>query len=142
MKDIKTFFNSESLVKEKPQRKPKELEDSIISMVYARLQAELKFTDVEVQEWIINNGKRFPRSCIGDLRNGASISYLSRIPVLAEYFQEVHKLDYVTCDYLLMGTEVERKAIEEKKQLLKAAQENMKRILLPLEEAIENARVS
>lgn len=134
------IFYSELGVSLQREHKQKEPEDGIMGWVYDRLKNELGFQDIEVRDWMSSQGIFFPKSCLGDLHNGRGIAMLSRIPALARYFQEVHGLTHVTCDYLLNGTEVEQNKLKKIKEQLKVVEEN-RRILLPIEEFLEQEKV-
>jgi hypothetical protein len=123
----------------KHKRAPQSSEDKILGMVFDRLKNQLKFRYEDMSEWCRSQGKAISVSSLCDMSNGTGIGYLSRIPIVARYFQEVHGLSHVTEGYLLQGSEEETLKVQRRNEIEKSIKEQI--VSLPLEEFIEQEAV-
>lgn len=82
-------------------------EDKILSIVFRRLKEK---TGVTLEDIYASTG--IPPSSLCDLSGGSAQRYMSRIVTLSRYFREVHKMDHVSTDYLLTGTEDDRSELK------------------------------
>ena len=126
-------------MRDKQRRAPQSIEDKILGMVFDRLRNNLKIRYEDISEWSKDQGKYISVSCLCDLASGCATNYLSRIPIVARYFREIHGLDYVTVDYLLQGSQEEIDRVQRQKEVDKLIQDSI--VPLPMEELIENEAV-
>lgn len=90
------------------KQKDKDPEDKILGRVITRLRIETGATYDDISDWLISKNNYMTPSSVCDLSSGKATRYPSRLTSIAEYFREVHKLEYVTVDYLLTGSEKEQ----------------------------------
>jgi transcriptional regulator with XRE-family HTH domain len=88
-------------------------EDYIPGIVLSRLKMEL---DLTFEAICADVG--IPVSTLSGNSIGSVIGFPSRIKKLADYFRDVHGLDYVDADYLLSGGVEDQEKIEAKRKEL------------------------
>lgn len=122
-------------MRDKPRRAKQQPEDKILGRVFNRLRNQLKVRYEDISEWSKTQEKYISVSCLCDMATGCATNYLSRIPIVAQYFREIHGLDYVTEGFLLKGTEEDQEWARKERELQKMIEEMV--IRLPLEQLID-----
>lgn len=82
-------------------------EDKIPCIVFARLKKELNLTYAA-----ISIETEIPEQTLVSMAGLSPVGYPSRLKKLADYFRNVHGLDYVTTEYFLSGGPEDTERIE------------------------------
>lgn len=122
-------------MRDKQRRAPQSIEDKILGMVFDRLRNNLKVRYEDISEWSKDQGQYISVSCLCDLASGCATNYMSRIPIVARYFREMHGLEYVTADYMLQGSQEELDKVQRHKDVQRLIEDSI--VPLPMEELIE-----
>jgi hypothetical protein len=130
-----TQFNRSLQMRGEQRRSKQQPEDKILGRVFNRLRNSLKIRYEDISEWSKDQGKYISVSCLCDMASGCATNYLSRLPIVARYFREVHAMDYVDVDYLLQGEDEDQEWVQKEKDIQSMIEDSI--VTLPFEEHIE-----
>jgi hypothetical protein len=119
------------------RRSKQQPEDKILGRVFNRLRNGLKIRYEDISDWSKDQGKYISVSCLCDMASGCATNYLSRLPIVARYFREVHGLEHVTVELMLNGEAEDLEWARKEKEIQNMIEDAV--TMLPLEELAREA---